>query len=280
MSIAATGLTPLEQTAFLTEYARALDSRAPRPILGDTVADEVVGRLDYDFAALAVPTNVVCQTVLRAKLLDDRVRDFVARHPDAVVVDLGAGLGTPMLRVRPPAGVDWYSVDLPPVIALREAVLPAAEHAHSVPASVADDWTAGIPADRPTMVIADGLFAFVPQPVMAELFRRITAYFHAGELAFNDYGRVGRVSRAVMKLARQPMFHLIDSVWANPGFKDARTPETWNPRLRLVEEASVTHAAEVALCPRLVRLAIRLTGTTKAGARGARILRYRFGVPR
>ena len=92
MGIATTELTPVEQTAFLTEYARALDSRWPKPILGDTLADEVVGKIDFDFAGLGVQTSVVCQTALRAKMLDDRVRDFVEQHPDAVIVDLGAGL--------------------------------------------------------------------------------------------------------------------------------------------------------------------------------------------
>ena len=53
MGIATTTLTPIEQTAFLTEYARALDSRSARPILGDTLAREVVGKIDYDFAGLA-----------------------------------------------------------------------------------------------------------------------------------------------------------------------------------------------------------------------------------
>jgi O-methyltransferase involved in polyketide biosynthesis len=53
-------------------YARALDSRCPRPILADTLADEVVGKIDYDFAGLGVQTSVVCQSALRAKMLDDR----------------------------------------------------------------------------------------------------------------------------------------------------------------------------------------------------------------
>jgi O-methyltransferase involved in polyketide biosynthesis len=46
-------LTPVEETALLTEYARALDSRSPRSIVGDTLAEEVVGKIDYDFAGLA-----------------------------------------------------------------------------------------------------------------------------------------------------------------------------------------------------------------------------------
>ena len=81
MGIATTELTPVEQTAFLTEYARALDSRWPRPILGDELADEVVGKLDYDFAGLGVQTSVVCQAALRAKMLDDRVREFIQKAP-------------------------------------------------------------------------------------------------------------------------------------------------------------------------------------------------------
>src|SRR5258705_4359355 len=111
------GLSPLEQTALLTQYARALDSRwqGPnrRPILGDTLADATVEKIDYDFAALGVPASVVCQSSLRAKMLDERVRAFTSQHPDAVVVDLGAGLDTGVFRAGPPATIDWYSVDLP-----------------------------------------------------------------------------------------------------------------------------------------------------------------------
>src|ERR1700759_37334 len=124
MAIAVTEFTPVEQTAFLTEYARALDSRWPGPILGDRLADEIVARIDYNFAGLGVPASVVCQSALRAKMLDDRVRAFIEQHPDAAVVDLGAGLDTGLFRVAPPATVDWYSVDLPAVIALRDWVVP------------------------------------------------------------------------------------------------------------------------------------------------------------
>jgi O-methyltransferase involved in polyketide biosynthesis len=46
MGIATSDLTPVEQTAFLTEYARALDSEWVRPILGDPLAHEVVGKID------------------------------------------------------------------------------------------------------------------------------------------------------------------------------------------------------------------------------------------
>ena len=277
MAIAVTEFTPVEQTAFLTEYARALDSRWPRPILGDRLADEIVARIDYDFAGLGLPASVVCQSSLRAKMLDDRVRSFTSEHPDAVVVDLGAGLDTGMQRVKPPTTVDWYSVDLPNVIALRDELVPAAGLAHSVAASVADDsWTDTIPADRPTMLIADGLLAFLSEDVIIRLFRHITDHFGSGEMAFNDYGRIGWFSRLAVKLAPQKMFSAVGSQWGYRGFKDARVPETWNPRLRLVEEASLAHAPEVDLFPSWLRLATKVSGYFAASARKARILRYRF----
>ncbi len=164
MGIATTELSPIEQTAFLTEYARALDSQWPRPILGDVLAHEVVGKVDYDFAGLGVQTSVVCQTALRAKMLDDRVRAFISEHPDAVVVDLGAGLDSGYHRVGPPPTVHWYSVDLAGITALRDEVLPAAPQSHSVPVSLTDEqWPDAIPADRPTMLVADGLFAFLTE---------------------------------------------------------------------------------------------------------------------
>lgn len=269
--------SPVEQTAFLTEYARALDNRCPEPILGDTEADRIVGELDYDFAGLRIPAGIVRQTALRAKLLDERIGTFTARHPEAVVVDLGAGLGTPLLRVQPPTTVDWYSVDLPRVIALRARVVAEPAHAHSVAADLTGtDWTDTIPADRPTMLVADGLFAFLAEPVVIGLLGHITDYFRAGELAFNDYGRVGPLSWLGMKLAPWGMFHLLGQVWANPGFKDPLTPQRWNPRLRLVEQACLAHAAEVEAFPALARTMTKAAGRFTAFARKARVLRYRF----
>jgi O-methyltransferase involved in polyketide biosynthesis len=277
MGFATTELSPVEQTAFLTVYARALDSRWPRPILGDALADEVVARIDYDFAGLGVQTAVVCQCALRAKMLDDRVRDFIAQHSDAVVVDLGAGLDSGFYRVRPPPSVQWFSVDLPALIALREQALPAHPQSHCVPVSLAESrWPETIPADRPTMLIADGLFAFLSEPVIVGIFARITEHFRTGELAFNDYGRIGWFSKVAIAMAPQKMFKDVGSQWGYRGFKDAHHPETWNPRLSLVEEASLAHAAEVGLFPGWIRLATRLSGRSRAGARKARILRYAF----
>ncbi|HET9874245.1 MAG TPA: class I SAM-dependent methyltransferase [Mycobacterium sp.] len=277
MRIVVDDFTLVEQTAFLTEYARALDNRSQHPILSDALADEIVEQIDYDFAGFRMPASVIRQTALRAKMLDERAVKFTTRHPEAIVVDLGAGLSTAMLRVQPPATVDWYSIDLPRVIALRDKLVPAVARAHSVAADLTSaDWTDTIPAGRPTMLIADGLFAFLPEPEVTKLFVHITGHFGSGELAFNDYGRVGPFSRLAMKLARRGMFSMLSRVWANPGFTDPQTPQRWNPRLRLVEQACLAHATEVESFPGMARTVTKVAGRFKVVARRARVLRYRF----
>jgi len=214
--------------------------------------------------------------VARARFIEDLVVEQAGRGVLQYVI-LGAGLDTGVVRVAPPPSVDWYSVDLPRVIAVRERVMPTVDRAHSVAISVADDsWPETIPADRPAMVLADGLFAFLSEDVIVAVFRRITAHFRSGEVAFNDYGRIGWFSRLAVKLAPQRMFSSVGRQWGYAGFKDARVPESWNPALTLVEETSLAHAVEVDLFPGWIRLATRASGKFKAGARKARILRYRF----
>ncbi|MDA2893487.1 class I SAM-dependent methyltransferase [Mycolicibacterium sp. BiH015] len=271
------GLAPIEQTALLTEYCRALDSRAEKPILGDTHADATVRQIDHDFAGLGARPSVVALVALRAKMLDERIRAHVAANSAAVIVDIGAGLNSAVWRVDPPHTVDWFSVDLPAVIAVRESLLPAHPCARSVAASVLEpDWAAGIPTDRPAMVFADGLFAFLDEDAVIGILRRITGHFASGTIAFNDYGTVSKANQILGRLATSSTSNSPHRQWNFPGFKDARMPESWNPDLRLVEESSAMHRPEAALFPTGLRIASRFSRRIPSIARKARILQYRF----
>lgn len=110
----------MEESLFITLYGRALDSRDPDSLLGDTMADEVARKVGRDPDDFPMARSKLFDIAVRAKKLDEAVSRFVARHPDAVVVELGAGLDSRMMRVDPPSTVDWYDVDFPGVVAVRE----------------------------------------------------------------------------------------------------------------------------------------------------------------
>lgn len=273
----ASALEPIEQTALLTEYCRALDSRAASPILDDPQANDTVGGIDFDFSQLAATPSVVALVALRARMLDERIRRFIVENPEAVIVDIGAGLNSVVVRVDPPPSVSWYSVDLPRVIAMRESLLPASAAEQTVPASLLEPgWADSIPAGRPTMVFADGLVAFLDEAEIIAIVRGITEYFGSGVIAFNDYGPVSKANQLVGKLATIRKTNSPHSQWRFPGFKDARHPEGWHPGLTLIEEASVLRQPEAQLFPAGLRLASRLSHRIPSIARKARVLQYRF----
>ncbi|HTF54666.1 MAG TPA: class I SAM-dependent methyltransferase [Pseudonocardia sp.] len=112
-------LTPVEQASLLGLRLRALDARSATPILDDCVAEQTADATGLDLTRPKILRGVVLVHAVRAKTLDGAVRQFVARHPDAVVVDLGCGLDSRRQRCAPGPGVDWYCVDLPSVIRLR-----------------------------------------------------------------------------------------------------------------------------------------------------------------
>lgn len=276
MGIDTSAITAEEETAFLTLKARAINNGWARPILPDPGAADAVTKIDYDFDGLGLVTPVVCQTSLRAKLLDDRVRAFTAQYADAVVVDLGAGLDDGYARIDPPDTIDWYSVELPGLAALRDKVMPPGPHEHTIGISVTDpEWISAIPANRPAIVVADGLFPFLNKEQIIAVMRAITDHFPAGQLAFNDYGRMV-IGVWISKLFPQQMFKKVNQLRAFEGYNDPHTPERWNPKLKLIEETSLTSVPEVDLFPTWLRISTRMAGWSKSTARSARILRFSF----
>ncbi|WNV88731.1 class I SAM-dependent methyltransferase [Umezawaea sp. Da 62-37] len=276
MGIDVHDFTSVRWTGLMTLYGRALDSRAPVSVLHDDMADDLVGRIDYDFAALRVD-SLVWAIAVRAKRHDDVVRAFLEAHPDAVVVDLGAGLDTRMHRLAPPSTVDWYDVDFPDVVELRAGLFPADPRAHVVGADIREPgWLTGIPADRPTIVVADGLAAWFSDAEVRSLLTRLTDHFASGEIVFNEYGRMPAAEAWVGRHYGPPMLRAAVSASPYKGFDDPRLPERWIPRLRLVQELSTSRAPEVALLPPFMRAVFRLSARSERTFRKTRILHYRF----
>jgi O-methyltransferase involved in polyketide biosynthesis len=86
-------LMPVEETALLTEYARALDSRLSRSILHDTPADEVVGKIDYDFTGLGVMPSTVRFDAFCATSSDSSHRSTLTCSPRPAVSKSARGAG-------------------------------------------------------------------------------------------------------------------------------------------------------------------------------------------
>ena len=71
-------------------------------------------------------------------------------------------------------------------------LFPAREHCHVVAASVTDPaWLADVPADRPTLMIGEGLTMYLTEQDGVALLRRVVEHAPSGELQFDAFSRFG-----------------------------------------------------------------------------------------
>jgi methyltransferase (TIGR00027 family) len=195
-------LSGAPQTMLATLYARALDADAEHPILGDRYAKDLVARIDFDWTNTGQNVKQAQSVTTRAARFDDWARKFLAAHDRAVVLHLGCGLDSRALRLQPGPGVEWYDVDYPDVIALRKQLYPSGEHYHLVPASVTDPaWLAAIPADRPALLLAEGLTMYLTEDDGVALLQRVVEHFPSGELQFDVFNWLGIKSQSRANVA-------------------------------------------------------------------------------
>ena len=140
----------------------------------------------------------------RSAHFDNWARQFLAAHPEAVVLHLGCGLDARVFRLDPGPGVEWYDVDYPDVADLRRQLYPSREHYHVVAASVTDPaWLADIPGDRPVLAIGEGLTMYLTEEDGVALLRRIVDHFPSGELQFDAFNRLGIKSQWTNTVVRR-----------------------------------------------------------------------------
>ena len=118
---------------------RHLDFKDRDPILNDPFSSAAVEQIDYDFAKFNDARLSKTGTVIRAKFFDDETLRLAAELDHPIIVQLGAGLDTRPLRLQSALpNALFYDLDLPDVIAVRDALLPKAKNNFSLPYSMLD----------------------------------------------------------------------------------------------------------------------------------------------
>ena len=114
-------LSGVPETMLQTIYARAKESGG-RGTIHDTKAEEIVGKLDYDFTLAEKDTAMHSGVIARTIVLDRLTKAWLSAHPGAVVVNIACGLDTRCYRMH--GFCHWYNLDLPATMAVREKPLP------------------------------------------------------------------------------------------------------------------------------------------------------------
>jgi O-methyltransferase involved in polyketide biosynthesis len=226
----------LPETLLIPLWCRARETLRSDAVLRDPDAVRILAALEYDFSRFERAWMTPLGIAVRTKLIDDAVRDFLARHPGATVVNLAAGLDTRMTRLDD-GNAQWYDLDLPEVIELRRAFFPESSRHHLLAKSALDfSWTEDITSGGAAILfIAEGFLLYLPEQHVREIFLRIGGHFPGSEMLFDALG-----AALVGKSRRHDMAGKIPAAEFLWGMKDSRTLEIWDPHIQVIAEWFLT----------------------------------------
>ena len=170
-------LSGVPETMLQTVYARAKESRG-RGAIRDLKAEEIIGRLDYDFSLADKDAAMHSGVIARTIVLDRLVGEYLAAHSGATDMNLACGLDTRCYRMQGYA--HWYNLDRPETSAVREALLPESGSISQLAMPAMDDWGAAVEGPSgPALVIIEGLTMYLTQVDVQRIFAVIAGRFPA-----------------------------------------------------------------------------------------------------
>ncbi len=224
-------LSGVPETMLQTVYARAKESRT-RGTIRDQKAEEIVSRLNYDFSIADKDTAMHSGVIARTIVLDRLCREYLAKNPGAIVVNIACGLDTRCYRMAGYA--HWYNLDLPETMAVREKLLPESGPISQIAMSAMDDWGGEImETGTPVLIVIEGLTMYLSQAEVQRIFAVIK----------NRFDRVTVLTETmnpmVVKHFKEKSIEGSNAkfTW---GVKNGETLAALLPEFRFVEEHSLT----------------------------------------
>lgn len=229
-------LSGVPETMLQTIYARARES-ATRGAITDKKAEEIIGKLHYDFSLAEKDTAMRSGVIARTIVLDKLVNAFLAAHPGAIVVNIACGLDTRCYRMA--GSSHWYNLDLPETIAVRKKLLPESGAISQIALSAMDDWGGQIAeSGAPALIVIEGLTMYLTQADVQRIFAVIARRFSRATVL------VETMNPMVVKRFKEKSIEGSHAkfTW---GVKDGRALASLLPGFRFVEEHGLTEGMAV-----------------------------------
>lgn len=235
MSVSKSELGSVQKTLLLPLWGRAVETRKAHPLLVDRTAVDAVAAIDYDFSTIASNIGFISQLawIVRSLHADRTIREFLVRHPDATIINLGCGLDTTFERVDN-GRLRWYDLDLPDVIELRKKCIPERDRTRMLACSVLDDaWMRQIEIVDSIFFLASGVFYYFEGAQIKALLIQLANRFPGNEILFDACTPRG-VSVANRKVIKAG--GMDESAILRWGLQRAQDLEQWDSRIVVLAE--------------------------------------------
>ncbi|MUM22035.1 class I SAM-dependent methyltransferase [Mycobacterium sp. CBMA271] len=184
--ISGDSLEGVSATTLWTLHNRGTEAKRPDGLIKDPLAAELFDAIEYDYRKFGRPSQT---HALRALSFDAQARVFLATHPKAAVVALAEGMQTSFWRLDN-GQLTWYSVDLPPVMDLRNKLLPRNERIVELAQSALDlSWMDRVDDGNGAFITAEGLLMYLQPEESLGLIEACAKRFPGGQMMFDSIPR-------------------------------------------------------------------------------------------
>jgi O-methyltransferase involved in polyketide biosynthesis len=180
-------LDGVSATTLWTLHNRGTEAKRSDGVIRDPWAVTLLDSISYDYLKFGKPNQ---SHGLRAVAFDGVAREYLTANPKASVVALAEGLQTSFWRLDAAGCADeltWYSIDLPPVMALRAQLLPHDDRIVPLAESALDrSWMERVDSSHGVFITAEGLLMYLEPDVALGLIRDCAARFPGGRMLFDS----------------------------------------------------------------------------------------------
>jgi O-methyltransferase involved in polyketide biosynthesis len=186
-------LSGVPATLLIPLYNRAMESQRPDAMVKDEKAVDLISSMPLDYSQVRqIPMTELLKVmrIMFTREFDRYARDFLDRHPQALVVHIGCGLDSRFERVDN-GYVEWYDLDLPEVIELRRKYLgDEGGRYHLLACSVLENaWLEAVSAHRqlPFLFLSETVLVYFTEAQVKALVLTLCNHFPGAELVFDGW---------------------------------------------------------------------------------------------
>lgn len=230
-------LGEIQKTLLIPLFGRAKEYDKNDPLVKDKYAREIVENIDYDFenAFSRVPFQFTINCIVRAHHMDTALLKVIEKHPDATIVNIGAGLDTTFPRVDN-GKIFWYDLDLPDSIELRRKLIPETDRNRFIAKSAFDtSWFKDIKIrGSKVFFMSAGVLVYLKELEIRRLFLEMIQEFADSEIMFEIYSKNLLWLRNHVLARGQMKSELFSPMrW---GVNSAGEIAKWSPKIIILDE--------------------------------------------
>ena len=178
----------VQETLMMPLYGRVYCEEHFPNTFPNKAAKETAGRVDYDFDKVKSSELNMVTWAVRARMLQDAAKGYLAEHPHATIINLGCGLDLSFENVDN-GTCKFINMDLPDVIAAREKIVNCREREFNFAGDLMDfSWMERIREESYNVKERDGVFIISGGVLMYFHTEQMRRFFQALAKAFPNGG--------------------------------------------------------------------------------------------